>query len=175
MILNNTKNLDESYMRWLAPFIAGFGLLSGGGARGDDYRFSGDKLVDLGVSQKNLADDEVFIKSVMQSHETRKYIQEMGMKIKDQSTYIKDLLVEMIEEDKDGKKIGVLSITATIQAPDEQTAKAILINSVMKVAQKHGMGRTAIKGMKQIFVPEGVGGVFRLRMKLYPDFSYNFF
>jgi hypothetical protein len=78
-------------------------------------------------------------------------------------------------EDKDGKKIGVLSITATIQAPDEATAKAILINSVMKVAQKHGMGATAIKGMRQMFVPEGMGGNIRLRMKLYPDFTYNFF
>ena len=111
----------------------------------------------------------------MHNQETRKYIQEMAMKIKDQSTYIKDLHIEIIEEDKGGKKIGVLSINSTVQAPDEATAKAILINSVMKVAQKHGMGRTAIKGMKQIFVPEGVGGVFRLRMKLYPDFSYNFF
>jgi hypothetical protein len=38
--------------------------------RGDDYRFSGEKAL-FGVSQKKLGDDEVFIKSVMQSQETR--------------------------------------------------------------------------------------------------------
>lgn len=175
MILNDDgMNLEEGIMKRFAPFVAGLGLL-GGAARGDEYKFSGDKLVDLGISQKKLGADERMISSVQYSQEFRHYINGIAAKIKSQSGYIKDLHIEMIQEDFEGKKEGVFSIMATIEAPDEQTAKSILISSVMKVAQSHGMGRTAIKGMKQIFVPEGLGGVFRLRMKLYPDFSYNFF
>ena len=164
---------EAGWKPWLAAGLSALGLA--GGARGDDYSFRSDRVVNLGPSQMKLADDEIHISSFLHSQETRKYLQEMGEKIKDQSTYIKDLFVEIIEEDKGGKKRGVLSVRATIQAPDEATAKAILINSVMKVAQEHGMGTTAVRGMKQMFVPEGTEGMFKLRMKLYPDGSYIFF
>ena len=172
--LEEEEECNEGIMRYLAPFIAGFGLMSGGEARGDDFRFSGNNLVDLGISQKKLSDDEFFIKSVMQSQETRKYIREMERKIEDQSSYIKDLFIEIIEEDKDGMKVGVLVINATIHAPDASTAKAILINAVMKFAQKNRMGLTAVRGMKQMVMPEGIDGSYRLKMKLYPDFTYKF-
>ena len=50
----------------------------------------------------------------------------------------------------------------------------MLFRSVMKFAQKNRMGLTAVRGMKQMVMPEGIDGSYRLKMKLYPDFTYKF-
>lgn len=164
------SRLDE--LNWKS-LLAGGALLTGAGNAGAAdpiHNFSGEKLVQIGQSEKNLETDERFIKSWTMIKET------ITNKIK-KNPNIRFLHIEVISEHHQGKKTAVVSLFAQIQAEDEQLAKQILIREVTRSAAEVGLQGEAIRGLKQIFVNsnmsnESMGSIFNLKLIITPQTAF---
>lgn len=157
------NELNERNMGWLGAGAMALASMFPSTAKAQDptHHLSGEQLVDMGQSYKKLESDERFIKSwtILKENLTTE------LKAK---PYIKNLLIDIVTEDYQGKKIAVVSITADIQAPDQEHAKKILIYEIMKASGKVGLQGEAIKGLRKIFQNENVEQLFRLKLLITP-------
>jgi len=164
------SRLDE--LNWKS-LLASSALLAGAGNAGAAdpiHHFSGEELVPIGQSEKKLETDERFIKSWTMIKET------ITNKIK-KNPNIRFLHIEVILEHHQGKKTAVVSLSAEIQAEDEQLAKQILIREVTRSAAEVGLQGEAIRGLKKIFVNssmsnESMGSIFKLKLIITPQTAF---
>ena len=174
--LDARDGLDEGWGR-LAPFVAGLGLTGGSPAAQEPVRqdpvhgFSVDELIKGRTSKKVDAGSEHI--SVWElSREEQIFVEAWG-KLKERfdnnqverSSQFKSVHIRIIKSEEENHQMLVrVEVSAEIQAPDRERAKAMLLNLLMRESGRMRMQHIMIKGLKQahdlypsLLQPESVG------------------